>query len=420
MSQFERFVDNLIEMRSHYSQQIQQSDRSISLAQDSLAHINALLVNELLGDRPFIENLTQMKSHYQSIIEENDRASSSARLQLNHINALLAEQLIIQQGNNQAISLPASSVDDKPAIAESLEDSLTEAELPEVEDKQLEEVQPETRSSLDEFSVSSDSAPENESQDDSVELPISTEQVMEEAESIEDEEITSSRAALEDFAQKPTELDESITSEEVEEEIPVEPTKKIRKPLKQPLLLQYQHLTKSEAVEKLLQEEAGNILHIDDIIHSLYGELEIPTFKVEKNKLYNTLNQGTENGLWDKVPGRSGYYTIVLEQAIKKPETKKTNTKQQEISALALIEALPPAYHGLKLTQAVEKVLQENIGQAMSSEKVARVLFGEAEEEVFAAAKNKIGKALWSGANEKRWQGVPGKLGVYKLDLEKK
>ena len=51
----------------------------------------------------------------------------------------------------------------------------------------------------------------------------------------------------------------------------------------------------------------------------------------------------------------------------------------------------------------------------MNSEKVARVLFGEAEEEVFAAAKNKIGKALWSGANEKRWQGVPGKLGVYTL-----
>ena len=410
---FERFVDNLIEMRSHYSQLLQQSDRTTSLAQNSLTHINALLVNELSGNQLFQENLTKMRSYYQSIIEENDQASGSARSQLNHINALLAEQLIIHQGSNQAISLPASSVDDEPAVAESLEDSLTEAELPEVEDKQLEEVQPETRSSLDEFSVPSDSAPENEGQNIPVDFSVSTEQ---ETELIESKEVTAS-AALEDFAQKPTELDESIASEEEELEIPVEPTKKARKPLKQPLLPQYQHLSKSEAIEKLLQEEAGNILHIDVITHSLWGELEIPAFKAEKNRLYNTLNQGTENGLWDKVPGRSGCYTIVLEQAIKKPETHKTNTKQQEISAITLIEALPPAYQGLKLmTQAVEKVLQENIGQAMNSEKIAQILFDEAEEDIFTAAKNKIGKALWSGANEKRWHGVPGKLGVYQIN----
>jgi hypothetical protein len=399
MSQFERFIDNLIEMRSHYSQQIQQSDRITSVAQDSLVHINALLVNELSSNQLFHENLIRMRSHYQSIIEENDRASSSARAQLNHVNALLAEQLITQQGDKQAISLPASPVDDEPA-------------LPEVDAKQLEEIQPETQSSSDELSVPSDSVLENEKQDDSVDFPITTEQGIEESELIDDEKIIAS-AALEDFAQEPTELDKSITSEKVEDDTPIEPTKKARKPLKQPLLPQYEHLSKSEAIEKLLQEEAGNILHINDIIQSLFGDLEMPAFKAEKNRLYNTLNQGTENGLWDKVPGRSGCYTIVLEQAIKKPETKKTSTKQQEISAIALIEALPPAYQGLKLTQAVEKVLQENIGQAMNSEKVARVLFGEAEEEVFAAAKNKIGKALWSGANEKRWQGVPGKLGVY-------
>ncbi|PSB29603.1 hypothetical protein [Chlorogloea sp. CCALA 695] len=356
-----------------------------------------------------------MRSHYQSIIEENDQASSSARAQLNHINALLAEQLIIQQGNNQAISLPASSVDDELAIPESLQDSLTEAELPEVEDKQLEEIQPETQSFPDEFSTPSNSAPQNESQDDSVEFPITTQQVMEELKSIEDEEITSS-APLEDLAQEPTELEESITSEKVELETPVEPTKKARKPLKQPLLTQYQHLSKSEAVEKLLQEEAGNILHIDDIVRALYGELEIPTFKAEKPRLYNTLNQGIENGLWQKVPGRGGFYTVNLKQATGKPEQKPPTDSGREISALALTEALLPDYQGLKLTQAVEKVLQQNIGQAMNSEKVARVLFDEAEEDIFAAAKNKIGKALWSGANQGRWQGVPGKLGVYLLN----
>ena len=59
---FERFVDNLIEMRSHYSQLLQQSDRTASLAQNSLNHINALLVNELSGNQLFQENLTKMRS----------------------------------------------------------------------------------------------------------------------------------------------------------------------------------------------------------------------------------------------------------------------------------------------------------------------------------------------------------------------
>ncbi|WP_009630446.1 hypothetical protein [Synechocystis sp. PCC 7509] len=415
MPQLERFIDNLIEMRSHYTKQIQQSDRSIKLAEESLTHINALLVNELSGSQQFRENLTQMRVHYQTIVEENNRASSSARSQLNHINALLADQLIIQQGNDNAILLQASPVDDDLAlqeaneISESISEAIPKAE--EVEPLQSLEEYIQEQSSSEDLLADLTSTHNVDDQKLPIELEADTTKPVVETPELIDEELPD--AAIQDN------LSQKTTPEILEQEVFIHPTQKARKPLKQPLLPQYQDLSKSEAIEKLLQEEAGNILHIDDIIQSLFGDLEMPAFKAEKNRLYNTLNQGTENGLWDKVPGRSGCYTIVLEQAIKKPETKKTNTKQQEISAIALIEALPPAYHGLKLTQAVEKVLQENIGQAMNSEKVARVLFGEAEEEVFAAAKNKIGKALWSGANEKRWQGVPGKLGVYIASLEK-
>lgn len=52
----------------------------------------------------------------------------------------------------------------------------------------------------------------------------------------------------------------------------------------------------------------------------------------------------------------------------------------------------------------------------MNSEKIAQILFDKAEEDIFAAAKSKIGKVFWSGANQGRWQGVPGKLGVYLLN----
>lgn len=415
MPQFERFIDNLIEMRSHYSNQIQQSDRSINLAQDSLTHINALLVNELSGSQQFRENLTQMKSHYQNIVEENNRASSSARAQLNHINALLAEQLIIQQGNDNAILLQASSVEDDLAIqkvkeiSESISEAVPKAE--EVEPSQSPKEYIQEQSSLEDLLAHSTSRVEVDDQSLPIELEDNTTEQIVESPQLIDKELPD--IAIQDH------LSQKTIPEILEQEVPIHPTQKVRKPLKQPLLPQYEHLSKSEAIEKLLQEEAGNILHIDDIIQSLFGDLETPAFKAEKNKLYNALNQGIENGLWDKVPGRPGCYTIVLEQAIKKTDSKKPINKHKEISALALIEALPPAYQGLKLIQAVEKVLQGNPRIAMNSEKIAQILFDKTEEAIFTAAKNKIGKALWSGAKEKRWQGVPGKLGVYKLDLEK-
>lgn len=412
MSQFERFIDNLIEMRSHYSQLLQQSDRHISFAQESLVHINALLVNELSGEQPFLENLTKMRSHYQSVIEENDRASSSVETQLNHVNALLAEQLITQQGDKQAISLQASSVEDNLAVKESfksshdsklIDESALEVEKP--EPLELEEEYLQVQEAVEDDSIAS--TPVVELNDKKLPLKSTTEQAIEGSEFVENQDL------------HPVTVLNDTTSKIREQEVPFEPTQKARKPLKHPLLPQYEHLSKSEAVEKLLQEEAGNILHIDDIIRYLYGELATPTFKAEKNKLYNTLNQGIGKGLWNKVPGKPSCYTIVLEQAIKKPEIKKANIKSQEISALALTDALIPEYQGLKLTQAVEKVLQGNPGVAMNSEKIAQILFDEAEENIFAAAKSKIGKVLWSGANQGRWQGVPGKLGVYKLELEK-
>ncbi len=127
--------------------------------------------------------------------------------------------------------------------AESLSDSLptanplAEVELPEIEDQQplrsTEKVHPETPSFPDEFAAPSDFIPENESHNISVKFPVTTEQLGEEAELIEDEEITPS-TALEDFPLESRSVGEATTLEE--DSLVVEPTKKARKPLKQPLL----------------------------------------------------------------------------------------------------------------------------------------------------------------------------------------
>ena len=67
MPQFERFIENLIEMRSHYGAQIQKYDLAIAQAQDSLSHLNALLVDETHHNQQFIQTLIQMRSHYQRL-----------------------------------------------------------------------------------------------------------------------------------------------------------------------------------------------------------------------------------------------------------------------------------------------------------------------------------------------------------------
>lgn len=67
-------------------------------------------------------------------------------------------------------------------------------------------------------------------------------------------------------------------------------------PLKTPLLLKYENLTKSQAVQSLLLENAGNILHVDCIIRALYGKLGSDAIREEKPRLFDTLSKDTGIG----------------------------------------------------------------------------------------------------------------------------
>lgn len=60
-------------------------------------------------------------------------------------------------------------------------------------------------------------------------------------------------------------------------------------------------------------------------------------------------------------------------------------------------------------------MLRESAGQIMNSEKIAQVFYGELVAKDLSRAKGKLGKILWAGARQKRWQGVAGKLGAYTM-----
>ncbi len=384
----ENFIENLIEMRSHYGAQIQQSNRLVAHAQENLSHINALLVDKFLDNQQFVENLLQMRSHYQSLVDEQKQQIASAKDQLVHINALLAEQVVVQHLEGQTISLQASTITDDPALTEATEDKELSGQLKSesVVEEEFVEVDEETED------------PETNLEPEETSTAISQEGVLEEVEP-----------------------QESLTSGELPtlevEDVIVNPIQ--GKKLKTPLLQPYQHLNKSEAVEKLLQENIGSILHVDYIVRSLYGQLESESFKIERQKIYETMSKGVAKGFWDKVPNQPGCYTIDLKLVDNEGKSPKSKDESQAKASPSkeTIEVLP-AYQQLSFTKAVETVLRENAGLVMDSEKVARILYGNLEAEDFTEVKGKVGKVLWSGANQKRWQGVPGKLGAYTLDLK--
>jgi len=78
-----------------------------------------------------------------------------------------------------------------------------------------------------------------------------------------------------------------------------------------------------------------------------------------------------------------------------------------------------PSYEGLTLTEAIEKILSEGLGQAVNADDVVNILYGDVEEPVFRVAKERVTKNLSKGKGEGRWKRVPTQLGYYTLSLEK-
>jgi hypothetical protein len=77
-----------------------------------------------------------------------------------------------------------------------------------------------------------------------------------------------------------------------------------------------------------------------------------------------------------------------------------------------------PAYEGLTLTEAIEKILNERQGQAVNADDVVNILYGDLTETVFRVAKERVTKNLSKGKGENRWKRVPNQLGYYTLSLE--
>ena len=352
---------DLMALRDHYQAILTEAEHKANLTLEQLKHVDALIVDRFGDSQQFVPSLIALRSHLQTILVQHQQQAVHAREQLTHVHALLADRLVLQ--SQQPISIPAATY---------------------VEQQQL--------------------APSDAVEMETQELPSHSGQA---------EENTPSEAADPD-----PEEDSQASSSALD----VEESSRVFSSTKTQMLPQYDHLSKIQAVERLLRENAGSILHVDYIIRALYGELDALAIKAEKPRMYDTLTQGTKKGLWVKVPDVASCYTYDLKlvqpnSSSKNNNSARTHSRRTSPARGKQQEQMLPDYQHLNLTAAVETVVNKYAGEILTTERIAKELYGEISGPELTQAKDKIGKTLWSGTRQGRWQHVPGKLGCYTLDL---
>lgn len=352
----QQLIENLMALQDHYQAQLIEAEYKANLALEQLSHVNALLVDQLGYEHT--QSLIALRSHYQSQAAQHQQTATHAKAQLAHINALLVDQLVLQQ--QQLVSIPAANTVEPPT--------------------------------------------------DPLQLPT--------PQSVPQTDLTE-EAPLDTFEHPNSPVETSKPSQPPFQDSD-DPT--LFSSTKTAMLPQYQDLSKIQAVEKLLRDNLGSILHVDYIIRALYGEMDALAIKDEKARMYDTLTQGTKKGLWVKVPDSPGCYTLDLNlvqpdsTAKQKSPPPRSRRRTSPARGKAHEELLPPYQH-LNLTAAVESVVHEYAGEILTTEKIAQELYGDLSGLALTQAKDKIGKTLWSGTRQGRWQHIPGKIGCYTLDL---
>ncbi|NJK40515.1 MAG: hypothetical protein HC934_02575 [Acaryochloridaceae cyanobacterium SU_2_1] len=200
-----------------------------------------------------------------------------------------------------------------------------------------------------------------------------------------------------------------------------------------PLLPQFSGLSKISAVAEILSAHAGQVLHIDEIIQLLLGDLSEGDLKAERGRIKDTLYRGTTEKRWIKFQGKPQSYTLdesLLDKAKivssvdkKKPAGKRKATKparksKQNKQQKGNQREWRPEYRALNLTAAVTQILKAHRGKVMTAEGVAEELF-EAEHQFsqqdWAAIKKQIGTVLSKGLSMQQWQRLANQRGAYIL-----
>jgi hypothetical protein len=189
------------------------------------------------------------------------------------------------------------------------------------------------------------------------------------------------------------------------------------------LLPEFTGMSKTAAVTQVITDHSGQILHLDDIIRLLHGDLDESALREERKRMRTILWQGVERQRWERVKGKDAHYTLsnkLLSAATPskrkfpgKPAPAQSLPAQRKQTGKAKSEQI--AVISGSLMGAVEQVLADNRGIPMRAEAIAEVLYGQLSPARFLEVKKQISDRLAKGVKTQRWQRVPKQVGVYVL-----
>jgi hypothetical protein len=317
------------------------------------------------SDSPFIEHLIAQRDRYQSQIDQYESEASYARQQLAHINALLLDHFM--------------STSDASAISTTA--TLQEPPYPPA-------------------------------------LPSGTP-------AQEVEQLPQQSAKAKAKLSKPAPASKAKRTSK---------QKRPGSPLQLPLLAPYVHLSKIAAVGEVLQEHRGSSVKPETIIKAIYGELSADDQKSERPRMRAVLNQGVRTGLWSKSQGRGGDYILDAPKSEPAANQPPSQAKPSRSASQSRRESKKPAQPEAKQTskQTLQKsapgkgkaggqslmaqvidAMLAHPGEVMTSEAVAKEIFGSLPSREWAAIRKRISGIFSQGLKEGKWQRVPNEKGAY-------
>lgn len=95
-------------------------------------------------------------------------------------------------------------------------------------------------------------------------------------------------------------------------------------PMKKP----YDQMTKMDAISHIMEKNPGKVMHTDELIMELFGELSPQQHKAERSRMKSAMYTGCKDKRWKKVPKKQMCY--VFESHLKTESNKSSPAKTQK------------------------------------------------------------------------------------------
>jgi hypothetical protein len=363
-----------------------------------------------------LEPLLELRDYYSALTEEYERLWQTARSQLVHVEALLSTWSGVDERDNlravvEMLSFAPTPGDQQDSLSTTQYQSDIEqrqaidSELQDEEDEQID---------LDDVEQQAIDSELQDDEDEQIDLDD-----VEQQQAIDSE--------LQDDEDEQIDLDEESSDEN--NTVVTSPTPYPQNDYSMPgtdipMLPQYQVLTRMQAIEKILRQNAGSVCHIDFVVRSLFGDLEPSVFKIVKSRIQSSLTHGKEKNYWAAVPDEPGCYTLDLSLITPpngrvKSKTIKPKKKKPFLLPKSKRASMLSEYEGKFLIDAICILLQKNSGKIFSVADVIIGLYGELNPEELIEIKTAVHNELSRGHRIGRFSRVPDKIGYYTWDLSK-